>query len=67
MLCIDTLPVLILGYLFDKGVFLDTRQEVSFEDAGAARPFQSTYRLEGRPASGGAEALTAPWAVRAQA
>lgn len=31
MLCIDTLPVLILGYLFDKGVFLDTRQEVSFE------------------------------------
>jgi len=35
-----------------------------FEDAGAARQFQSIYRLEGRPASGGAEALTAPWAVR---
>ena len=38
----------------------------SDESAGTARPFQSTYRLERSPANGGAEALTAPWAVRAQ-
>ena len=28
VLCIDTLPVLISGYSFDKGVFVDTQQEV---------------------------------------
>ena len=28
VLCIDTLSVLMLGYLFDKGVFVDTQQEV---------------------------------------
>ena len=46
VLCIDTLPVLILGYLFDKGVFVDTQQEVSTKDltTHAMRPMCWTNR-----------------------